>query len=512
MTDLTVDFLTLQPVPANGDSMVPCALKLIAPASTTRIPTDFVLLLDISESMSDGRKLENCKRCAELMLNFMTADDRISLITFGEDAQLHLKRVPADEAHKSSIVSTIKSLQVNGCTNLSAGLGYVREVCEGETRKTGLLILTDGHANRGVSGATELRRIVSGLRESFSNLSVHCVAYGADHNESLMRGIAEDNNGSYNVVSSIEDTAVAFGETLGGLLSCAFQNVVVELPAGSLMKGPQKTTTVDGRIQIRVGDVYSGTKPLILFDMPSAACRLADAVKVKGMRLPSLESFNFLPIQTMLAERDKEIELTQLRYDCAAILSAITMLRNPTDERVTEMETRIATFEAKVRDAFFDGNAVGGLLRSEVTTMRDLLCDMRTGRYNHHHDVTTAQRVTTLGLGRGFLSPSASIPQAPRPNRYNRRVYPRAAGSPVGTDSESEEPTNTPSNSNMIPPADVSVFQNEVQTQIASLMRTASQRAETPPASPTLSGVGTPPGSPPLAPSRVNTLPSSGNP
>lgn len=476
MSDLTVDFLTLQPVPTNGDSMVSCALKLNAPASTERIPTHFILLLDISESMSDGRKLENCKRCAELMLNFMTADDRISLITFGEDAQLHLKRVPADEAHKSSIETTIKGLRVNGCTNLSAGLGYVREVCEGDSQKAGLLILTDGHANRGVSGSAELRRIVSGLREGFSHLSIHCVAYGADHNENLMRGIAEDNNGSYNVVNTIEDTAVAFGETLGGLLSCAFQNVVIELPTGTVVKGPQKTTVVDGHIHVRIGDVYSGTKPLILFDMPSAACRSADAVKVKGMRLPSLESFNFTPIQQLLDERDKEIELTQLRYDCVAILEAIRILHRPTDDLVADMETRITAFETKVRDSFFDGHAVAGLLRTEVTTMRDLLRDVRTGHYSHYHDVTTAQHVTSLGLGRGFCSPSASAPAPPRPRHYNRRLFAAGIGSPSGTDSENEEPTNTPSNTSIAPP-DISVFQNDVQTRIASLMRTASQQS-----------------------------------
>lgn len=483
MSALTVDFLTLQPVPSNGDSMVPCALKLIAPASTQRIPTHFILLLDISESMVDGRKLENCKRCAELMLNFMAADDRISLITFGEDAQLHLKRVPADEAHKSSIESTIKGLRVNGCTNLSAGLGYVREVCEGPSdQKAGLLILTDGHANRGVSGTPELRRIIIGLRESFSNLSIHCVAYGADHNENLMRGIAEDNHGSYNVVNSIEDTAVAFGETLGGLLSCAFQNVVIELPTGSIVKGPQKTTVVDDHLKVRIGDVYSGTKPLVLFDMPSVACRLVEAVKIKGMRLPTLETFSITPIQQMLAERDKEIEVTQLRYDCVAILEAIRALRRPTDDLVTDMETKITAFETKVRDSFFDGHAVAGLLRTEVTTMRDLLRDVRTGHYSHYHDVTTAQRVTSLGLARGFCSPSASAPAPPR--RAYRAVAPalgRAAtgagtGTPDASDDEDDEPCTYRMNNNTVAAPDITVFHNEMQTQIAALMRTASSQ------------------------------------
>lgn len=485
MASISVDFLTLQPVPANGDSMVPCAIKLAAPETDQRTPTHFILLLDISESMQDGRKLENCKRCAELMLNFMSGEDRISLITFGEEAQLHLKRVPADEAHKTAIQSTIKGLYVNGCTNLSAGLGYVREVCEGDTQKAGLLILTDGHANRGVSGPTELRAIIMGLRESFSHLSVHCVAYGADHNENLMRGIAEDNSGSYNVVSSIEDTAVAFGETLGGLLSCLFQNVIVELPTGSKVKGPQKTTVIGDRLQVRIGDVYAGTKPLVLFDLPSAACRNVDSVLVKGMRLPTLESFSITPVQQMLSERDKDIEMTQLRYDCVALLDDIRSLRRPTAEQITAMETRITEFETKVREPFFDGHMVATLLRTEVATMRDLLRAVRTGHYSHEHDVTTAQHMTSLGTGRGFCSPgvAAVAPRrmyraaAPALGRAATAVGGAGAGTPEASDDEEEEPRTYDGNNTEVAP-EVSVFQNRVQSQIASLMRTQSSQHE----------------------------------
>ncbi len=480
MSSLSVDFVTLQPVPLNGESMVPCAVKLTAPESEQRIPTHFILLLDISESMADQRKLENCKRCAELMMNFMTAEDRISLITFGESAQMHLKRVPADESHKATIRSTIQGLRVDGCTNLSAGLGYVREACEGSAaaeQKAGLLILTDGHANRGISGAPELRRIITGLRESFSHLSVHCVAYGADHNEQLMRGIAEDTNGSYNVVNTIEDTAVAFGETLGGLLSCAFQNVYVELPSNSIVKGRQKTVRSGDRLRVQIGDVYSGTKPLVLFSLPSAACRSPDSVLVKGMSLPSLEGFTIIPIQQMLTERDKDIELTQLRYECAEILDAIRLLRQSQTEQIEAMSTRITAFETSLQDEFFNGHAVATLLKSEVRTMRDLLQTVRLGHYGHAHDVTTTQHVTSLALGRGFCSPAAAAPArhrqrwaAPLAQNMSDAEIPMA-GTPNESDTEDE-----PTNRELAPEA--SVFQNAVQTRIATLMRTASQQPQ----------------------------------
>jgi Ca-activated chloride channel family protein len=185
------DFLTLKPIEANT-SLIPCALRLKAPDTVDRIPTHIILLLDVSESMMTDNKLENVKVCSELILNFLTDQDHVSLITFGEKATLHLKRVVADSLHKDSIKNVIKNLYCDGCTNLSAGLGYVREVCAGETQKTGLLILTDGHANRGIHIPEDLRNLVKSIKSSNTNLSIHCVAYGTDHNSDLIKSVAED--------------------------------------------------------------------------------------------------------------------------------------------------------------------------------------------------------------------------------------------------------------------------------------------------------------------------------
>lgn len=473
-TDLDIDFFTLTAVPTNGDSMVPCAVKLKAPETTTRTPTHFILLLDISESMMSDQKLENCKKCATLMLNFMTGEDTISLITFGEMATLHLKRVPADEGHKTAIQSTIDKLVCDGCTNLSAGLGYVREVCEdpaGAGQKTGLLILTDGHANRGVHRPHELRQIVTDLRTAYSSLSVHCVAYGADHNEELMRGIAEDSSGSYNVVNSIEDTAFAFGEALGGLLSCAFQNVVVEVPAGTVIRGPHKNKVVGERKEIQIGDIYAGTKPLVLFDLPSASCRDVDVVRVRGMSLPGFQSFTTTPIQQLLSERDKDIELTQKRYECADILADIRKYHTLSTEAKDILEDRITRFDVAVRDIFYDGHPVAQLLRGEVATLRQTLSDMRRGHYSHAHDVMTTQHITSLGLGRGFSSPQARVA------RRARGLAPIATAGGYSTPPpEEDEPTGPGA---PVPfEATPSAFANAVQTRIASLMRTASQHSE----------------------------------
>lgn len=444
------DFLTLE----RNDTLTPCAVRLKAPENVDRIPMHLILLLDVSESMESDNKLENVKKCCELILTFLNERDSVSLITFGEKATLHLKRVSAMDGNKESMKSIIKGLYCDGCTNLSAGLGHVVEICREDSQtKTGLLLLTDGHANRGLHRPEDLKTMVKKMHDECSNLSIHCVAYGTEHNAELLKSIAEDNQGSYNVVNTIEDTALAFGDTLGGLMSCAHQNVVVEVPSESIVHGPFKHAITDNYKKIQIGDVYAGTKPMILVDIPTSQLNRPDCVRVKGMALPSFESWSIVPVLCFIEERQLDIELTRLRYKCTEILNNI---RNSLESRET-IKKQIDDFEEALNDSFFDNNPIASLLRSEVATLRSTF----ERRLDNQDNVVLAQHIATLGLGRGFSTPI--VPQ--RRRRLNTPVAP-GFSDPTGIDEDVQNPTLTPT---------VSVFQNGLQNNISELMRTASQ-------------------------------------
>ena len=437
------------------------AVRIKAPTNVSRIPTHLIFLIDISESMMDGMKLQNVKRCAQLVLGLLNAQDKISLITFGDSAQLHLKRVSADDANKASIRATIDSLRCDGCTNLSAGLGYVREVLEGDTQKAGLLLLTDGHANRGVCNADELRNIAKSIRTSFEYLSVCGVAYGIDHNADLMRGIAEDTGGSYNIVNNVEDTAFAFGDALGGLMSCASQNVVVSVPKGSKVHGVYRTIETDNALEIRIGDVYAGTNPLVLFDTEI----VSSAISVRGMSLPDYSSWMQTPELHVLEGRDKEIELTKMRFRATDILKRIPNCRYMSIDDRAKLLTDIEAFKRDIQDEFYNNHQLIGTLRSEAIGF-DALIQEATAGPTRNLTATTSQHTAYLGLGRGFSTPAASRPAARTLRRMNNGVMAAATGL-SDAHSTQEDPE--------VPDA---AFQNELQTEIASFLRTESQRVD----------------------------------
>jgi hypothetical protein len=451
------DFLNLAPSSQPLD-LIPCAIRLKAPDELDRIPMHFILLLDVSESMSDDNKLENIKHCSKILLSFMCDSDYISLVTFGNQATCHLKRIQTSESNKGHIQHILESIQCQGCTNLSAGLGLVKDGCQNEPLKTGLLVLTDGHANRGVHTPTELRRMFNSLKTSSPNLSIHSVGYGLDHNAELLREIAEDCQGSYNIVNTIEDAATAFGDTLGGLLSCAFQNVEIHVPLDAVVQGNHKVTRNANTQCILIGDVYAGTKPVVLLDFLTTTLNSQHPVVIKGMSMPSMVSFTYTPQLSIADGRQADLELTYLRQTCTGILKDMNSWNTLPSYMKDGLSERIDRFATSLHDSFFDGHPVAELLRSELRTIQQTFEEIKLGDVEPETNAVLSQHIASIGLARGFSSPAVRTPRMHRAQNFSMEHSIHEAF-PVDEDLDPTELTTT------------SAFQNSTQARITSAMR-----------------------------------------
>lgn len=353
---------TLTYLEAPTDSATSASLKIQVPASEARTPSHFVALLDVSDSMNQDDKLKHAKHCMSLLLKFMSPLDEISIVIFGESSQILVNRVKTVETELPRIQRAIESIKTNLCTNLSAGLGAVREVLEGargSPLKTGLLLLTDGHANAGVYSPPELMAIIKRLVEVFPTLSYSFLAYGTDHNAELLKALSDETRGSYSIVESLESAALAIGNALGGIISCVAQNVAVEVPKGTTVEGPYKI--VDNRILL--GDLYADSSVFLLLKKRPGPCFLT------GATLPLLDLFRTeVPEQNSSFERNAEVELTRLRYTCAELFRDIrrTVLCGDARRRIL---LDIVAFTEKLSDPFLAGNPITAMLKGEVESM-----------------------------------------------------------------------------------------------------------------------------------------------
>lgn len=373
-------------------------LRIKAPVAqavgTTRAPVHFILLVDTSGSMESNSKLHNVVRSAHFMLEHLQATDQLTLIEFNTHATLLVDHLPMTAEAKIHVTQRLAAAAPEGSTNLSAALLLAKTAAQSTPAgmKAGVLILTDGHANVGTTDQTTLRTILQG-----TNASISTVGYGTDHNTDLLTAMAADSGGSYNVVSSLEDTATVFGDILGGLLSCAAQNVVVEYPVGTTVFSvlPYQAN------KLTIGDIQSDTEMYIVSSAP--------ATRVTGYEMPAATAFSVQP--------------------------AITA---PTAEQLVEATVSIARF--KVSRLLTDVGHGAAAIPAAVAELRALLAEIPAAHPMRHileeqlilaeaaptlPGMTTilSQRGASIGIGRGVLTgesdPGVASPFA---NRVQRNI------------------------------------------------------------------------------------------
>ena len=434
-------------------------LRIVGAPSTTRVSVHYVLLIDNSGSMGEDGKLENVKRCIRAMLDILNENDMLSIVTFESTSEIILSPTYNTSANKAHIAAVVEKIRPENMTNLSAGLGNVRSVLSTAASiqthiKTGVLILTDGHVNQGVSDTNQLKAITRNIQDTSVGLTIQCIGYGNDHNSALLKDISIETQGSYNIVNTIEDVATAFGDSLGGLMSCVAQNVVVELPAGSVVLGPN---AVEAGNVLKVGDIYADTEKMILYTVPALTPQSVQphTVQVRGMILPLLTPIVQTVTPTQLTERVIDIELTRHRYTCAALLREIAI--GPS----MAICDRIEEFKAALADTAYDGNPIAAQLRDEVRVLEEgLTAQADTTVINQH--------ISYFGLGRGFSTPSNR--QGGRQHAAYSPVYTQAIDEDVDVepDYEDQDPQNHRS-------VTTSIFQNPTQRMLSDNLRSASQ-------------------------------------
>ena len=301
---------------SNEGAIVLKGLPIIETAANVHM----IFVLDVSDSMEDCNKLENVKQSMKFVLPFLKATDRISIVTFGEQADVKVSCLIPDVA---ILTSVIDSLETEGCTNLSAGL-MLASGCAAldPARKVGIVLLTDGHANAGVCAPDALLDLV---KNGLSQYSLTSVAYGEDHNATLLTQFAASSGGSYNIVNNLEDVATVFGEILGGLKSVVAQNIYVDFPIGTVLKTGYPYTTTDSCLKVKVGDIYSENEIVVLFsglteDNISVSWSDMKSFKNESYTFSSNESYTFSSIFDLESNFPRVVEIANFRFRVSSLL------------------------------------------------------------------------------------------------------------------------------------------------------------------------------------------------
>jgi Ca-activated chloride channel homolog len=165
-------------------------------------PSNIVLLVDVSGSMSGADRLGLLKKAFTLMVDQMRDDDRVAIVTYAGSAGIPLQSTSATE--KTTIKRAINSLSSGGSTAGAQGIITAYEIAEQNFIAGGnnrIILGTDGDFNVGPSSQEELVSLIERERDKGIFLTVVGVGHG-NLNDGMMEQVADHGNGTYEYLDS----------------------------------------------------------------------------------------------------------------------------------------------------------------------------------------------------------------------------------------------------------------------------------------------------------------------
>lgn len=375
-------------------------LKIIGKPIQSRNPTHTIVLLDTSGSMDEGSKLTNVKKSLTFLLKFLHKTDYLSLVNFSDTSQILIENINVTNEYMEAFRYTIDTLRAQGGTNLSAGLLNVKGILERNVSniKTGLIILTDGHANEGLTRSEDLLRVIQSIKLLNPSISITTIGYNDDHNANLLKEIAVNGNGSYSIVNNIEQVATVFGDILGGLITTVAQNVTVTYPSSWNNLNIYKKSVNDTKTILNIGDVCGESETILLFKDTDNS-----SVTIYGVNTDTLESTHNTITwnQSEYNSYKDPYMMAYIRNSLAYILSNMkTINKEETKNNLNEMKLFLS-------GPLIQFNPLTRMLKEEITSIENQLND---ACIDNTHNL---QASMMLGFGRGMTSARPTLRRRP---------------------------------------------------------------------------------------------------
>lgn len=184
------------------------------PTAGLRVPTDLVVVLDRSGSMS-GDKISMARAAVDELIGQLYPEDRFALISYADQAQLTVPLEPATPLARGRWRQIVSNVPASGSTNMSAGIDLaVDQVLQHRVgnRAPRVVLISDGLPNRGDDTAEGLRR--RARRAPQGEFVLTAVGVGLDFDEHLMSSLADAGAGNFYYLNGDISLARVFADEL----------------------------------------------------------------------------------------------------------------------------------------------------------------------------------------------------------------------------------------------------------------------------------------------------------
>lgn len=191
--------------------------------------SNLVFLIDTSGSMDAPDKLPLLKRAFALLLDQLSADDTVSIVTYAGSAGVALEPTTAD--NKARIMAALDQLYAGGSTAGAEGIELAYRLAE-QARIAGgtnrVILATDGDFNVGIDDPDALKDFIADKRASGVGLSV--LGFGRGNlDDATMQALAQNGDGNASYISSFAEARKVLVEEIGGTLHTIARDVKVQV-------------------------------------------------------------------------------------------------------------------------------------------------------------------------------------------------------------------------------------------------------------------------------------------
>ncbi len=184
-------------------------------------PRNLVFLIDTSGSMNRPSRLPLLQRGLGLLVEQLTSQDRVAIVTYAGEAGLWLASTPGNQ--KTTILGVVNGLYASGSTNGGEGIIQAYRIAQENFITDGVnrvILATDGDFNVGVTNQGDLLRLIEEKRKSGVYLTV--LGFGMDNlKDSTLEKLADKGNGHYAYVDSLAEAHKIFVEEGASLVTIA---------------------------------------------------------------------------------------------------------------------------------------------------------------------------------------------------------------------------------------------------------------------------------------------------
>ena len=196
---------------------------------TDRKNAILTFVIDVSGSMRMENRLELAKRALTLLVEQLRPADKVGIVVYGSNARVLLPHTGI--VNQEHILTAIRALAPEGATNAEAGLrmGYELALQNSEPTCINRVILcSDGVANVGQTGPDAiLKKIRAHVKEG---ITLTAVGFGmGNYNDVLMEQLANNGNGSYTYVDTLNEARRVFVENLTGTLQTIAKDAKIQV-------------------------------------------------------------------------------------------------------------------------------------------------------------------------------------------------------------------------------------------------------------------------------------------